>query len=143
MFSRFDPFREFERSAGRAWAPYGRPSVPMDAVRRDDEVVMAFDLPGNDHDQIDVTVEKNVLTLTANRPDFFADDDQVLARERRSGEIKRQIVLTDELDGDAARAEYADGVLVVRVPLAAQAKPHRVAVVAAEPSAESAEASSN
>ncbi|KAA0234729.1 MAG: 18 kDa heat shock protein [Acidimicrobiales bacterium] len=143
MFSRFDPFRELERSAGRAWAPYGRPAVPLDAVRRGDEVIMAFDLPGNDHDQIDVTVEKNVLTLTANRPSFFADDDEVLARERRRGEVKRQIVLSDELDGDAARAEYADGVLVVRVPLAERAKPHRVAIVVGEPSAEDAGASSN
>ena len=128
MLLRFDPFREFDRSADS----FSRtsPSMPMDAVRRDDEVVVWLDLPGVDGDSIDLEVERNVVTVTAERGYEAVDGEQVLARERTHGAFSRQLVLGESLDADAVEASYADGVLELQVPVAEKAKPRKVLVSA-------------
>lgn len=126
MLLRFDPFRELDRlteQVSRAPQP-----LPMDAVRRGDDVVVAFDLPGVDPSSIDLTVERNVLTVKAERRPFRAEGDQVIAAERRSGAVARQLLLGDTLDGDSVRADYTDGVLTLTIAAAEAAKPRKVEV---------------
>ncbi|MEL7209342.1 MAG: Hsp20/alpha crystallin family protein [Actinomycetota bacterium] len=126
MLLRFDPFREFDRMTDS----FSRtsPSMPMDAVRRDDKVVVWLDLPGVDADSIDLEVERNVVTVKAERRYQAAEGEQVLARERTHGSFSRQLLLGDSLDADAVEANYADGVLELSVPVAEKAKPRKVSV---------------
>jgi HSP20 family protein len=124
MLIRFDPFRDLERAATRGSAPV----VPMDAVKRDDQVVVRFDLPGVDPDAIDVEVERNVLTVTAERRWAPAEGEQVLASERRHGAFSRQLLLSDTLDAANVAASYDHGVLTVTIPTAETAKPRKVSV---------------
>lgn len=136
MLLRYDPFREMDRfteqlfGAGprRAW-------MPIDAVRRGDQVEVHFDLPGVSPDDIDVSVEDNVLTVRADRTWYPAEGDEVLARERVHGTSTRQLLLGDSLDPDRLEASYEHGVLTVRVPVAERAKPRKVAVRASDPQA--------
>lgn len=130
MLMRTDPFREVERllDNGRR-APR---SFPMDAYRSGDEFVMAFDLPGLTADEIDLTVERNVLTVKAQRRLDFQGADEVAVTERPQGAFARQVFLGDTLDTEQLQADYADGVLTLRVPVAESAKPRRIEVTAKE-----------
>ena len=129
MLMRYDPFREMDRFTDQLFgSPTRAPWVPMDAVRRGDHVELFFDLPGVRYDSIDLTVERNVLTVRAERHWAPAEGDDVLARERTQGSFSRQVLLGDALDGDRVEAEYHDGVLHVSVPVAEQAKPRKVEI---------------
>lgn len=128
MLLRFDPFREFDRMSESFSRP--APSMPMDAVRRGDTVVAWLDLPGVDADSIDLEVERNVVTVKAERRYQSVENDQALARERTHGTFSRQLLLGDSLDADAIDATYADGVLELTVPVSEKAKPRKVAVAA-------------
>ena len=128
MLLRFDPFRELDRLteqlAGQATAPH----IPMDALKRGDTVEIRFDLPGFDPGSIDLEVDRNVLTLTAERRWEPGPDEEVIANERRNGRFTRQLLLGDQLDGGAVQAEFRDGVLHVAIPVAESAKPRKVAI---------------
>jgi HSP20 family protein len=127
MLLRFDPFRELDRVAETAWGRAATP-MPMDAVRRGDTVVVSFDLPGVDPGSIDLTVERNVLSVKATRTPDRSEGDEVLASERRFGSITRQLMLGDTLDGSGIAADYDAGVLTVRIPVAQAAKPRKVEI---------------
>jgi HSP20 family protein len=127
MLMRFDPFRELDRHGQEPGAD--RPTVmPMDAYRHGDEFVVHFDLPGVDPDSIDLTVEKNVLTIRAERQWQPRDEDEVLISERPKGSFSRQLFLGEGLDTDRISARYDQGVLTIMVPVAEKAKPRKVAV---------------
>jgi HSP20 family protein len=128
MLLRFDPFRDFDRLADQLTAPRPAPAMPMDAFRKGDRVIVRFDLPGVDPESIDIEVERNVLSVRAQRSWERAEDEQVLAAERRHGAFSRQLILGDNLDGQQVDASYEDGVLTLRVPVAEQAKPRKVAI---------------
>jgi HSP20 family protein len=100
----------------------------MDAYRHGDHLAVHLDLPGVDPDTIDVTIEKNVLTVTAERRRAREEDQQVLVAERPQGRFTRQIFLSDGLDPDRVDARYEHGVLTVHVPVAETAKPRKIAV---------------
>jgi HSP20 family protein len=130
VLMRFDPFREAERANEQAWAALrGRSSVmPLDAYRRGDEFVLEVDLPGVDPGSIDLTVEKNVLTVTAERNEQRAENDEVVISERPYGRFSRQLFLGEGLDLDKVHAAYEQGVLTVTLPVADQAKPRKVEI---------------
>ena len=128
MLMRFDPFRELDQAAQQMLRQTTRPGAPMDAYRHGDEFVVQLDLPGVDPSSIDVTVEKNVLTVTATRQRAFGEGDEVLVAERPTGEIRRQLFLGEQLDTDAISAGYDAGVLTLTVPVAEQAKPRKVEI---------------
>ena len=127
MLLRFDPFRELDRVTESA---LGRPSasMPMDAVRRGETVVVSFDLPGVDPTTIDVTVERNLLEVRASRERERAEGDEVFVSERRFGSISRQLLLGDALDGQGVVADYDRGVLTLSIPVAATAKPRKIEI---------------
>ena len=128
LLERFDPFlAEFDRLATRALGTDAA-GMPMDVVRQGDELVVRFDLPGVSGDKISLTVENRTLTVTAERHAAYGDKEQVLVQERFDGTLTRRLRIPDWVDGERVAAEYADGVLCVRLPLAEQAKPRRIEV---------------
>src|SRR5688500_8030815 len=135
MLMRTDPFRELDRLTqhffgGTQAGTWSRPtSMPLDAYRNDDEFVIAFDLAGVSPDAIDIDVERNVLTVKAERrPLDLPDGAQAHLTERPYGVFSRQLFLGDALDTDRIQAAYENGILVVRIPVAEQAKPRKVQV---------------
>ncbi len=130
MLMRYDPFRDFDRLAERLLDESARTtrSFPMDAFRRGDEFTVRFDLPGVDPESIDLTVEQNVLTVTAERQDDFREGDQVVAAERPHGTYTRQVFLGNTLDSEGISADYENGVLTLTLPVAEQAKPRKVEI---------------
>src|SRR4051812_13113273 len=131
MLMRYDPFRELDRFNDQVFGNASRaPYIPLDAVRHGDEVTVRFDLPGVSPESIDVSVEKNVLTVKAERSWWPAEGDEILARERPNGAFTRQVMLGDALDTDRLHASYDQGVLTVTVPVSEKAKARKVAVQA-------------
>jgi HSP20 family protein len=103
-------------------------SVPMDAYRRGDQFLIHLDLPGVDPDAIDLTVEQNVLTIRAERGYEPEEGDELLISERPQGTFTRQLLLGESLDTDSLEADYEQGVLTLRIPVAQAAKPRRVQI---------------
>ncbi len=128
MLLRYDPFRDVDRFFEQARAPRPTPSMAMDAVRTEHQLIARFDLPGVDPESIDIEVERNSLTIKAERRWDRTEGEQVLAAERRHGSFARQLILGDNLDTGAIEAGYTDGVLTITIPVAQTAKPRKVAV---------------
>mgnify|MGYP001627507845 CR=1 FL=1 len=131
MLMRFDPFRELDRLTEAAWSG-GRTAMAMDAYRSGDRFYVELDLPGIDPDSIDLTVEKDVLTISAERRSHRPEDAQVLVAERPHGSVTRQLFLGKGLDVDHIDARYEQGVLVVTIPVAEAAKPRKVTITRGE-----------
>jgi HSP20 family protein len=128
MLMRTDPFRELDRLTQQVLGTPSRPAaMPIDAYRNGDEFIVQFDLPGVDAGSIDLTVEKNVLTVHAQRA-REGGDVELLVAERPHGTFSRQLFLGETLDTDRIDAQYRDGVLTLRVPVAEKAKPRRVQI---------------
>ena len=133
MLTSIDPFvQEFDRLAQRVfgWGVNGdtRSAMPMDAIRRKDEVVLRFDLPGIDPETIEVTVDRGVLTVSAKRSEEYSEGENPFIRERVMGTFTRRVYLAEALDAEKIAAAYSDGVLAVRVPLREQAKPRKIEI---------------
>ncbi len=127
MLMRFDPFRQFDRLTSELWNT-SRSVMPMDAYRDGDSFVVHFDLPGVDTDSIDLTVERNVLTVKAERRWAPSEGQEVVTSERPQGSFSRQLFLAETLDADHIEASYDAGVLTLRLPVAEKAKPRRVEI---------------
>ncbi|GAA1190211.1 Hsp20/alpha crystallin family protein [Prauserella alba] len=136
MLMRTDPFRELDRISQQFFGQNGtsaRPAaMPMDAFRSGEDYVVKFDLPGVSADSIDLDVERNVLTVKAERGEDYGDGDEVQVAERPRGTFSRQLFLGDTLDADKVQASYDAGVLTLRIPVAEQAKPRKIAVTGGE-----------
>jgi HSP20 family protein len=131
MLMRTDPFRELDRLSQQMLGNLGtsaRPAaMPMDAWRAGEEFVVEFDLPGVDPGSIDLDVERNVLTVRAERP-ALSGDDELIAAERPRGVFSRQLILGDNLDTERVQASYEAGVLTLRIPVAEKAKPRKIEI---------------
>ncbi|MFD4868065.1 Hsp20/alpha crystallin family protein [Streptomyces sp. NPDC058412] len=133
MLMRTDPFREMDRIVQQLSGTSGtwsKPSVmPMDAYRQGDVYVIAFDLPGVSTEAIDIDVERNMLTVRAERrPTGKSDGVQMELCERPLGVFSRQVVLADTLDTEHIEADYDSGVLTLRIPIAERAKPRKISI---------------
>lgn len=128
MLMRTDPFRDFDRLAQQVLGTTARPAVmPMDAWREGDRFIVEFDLPGVDEESLDLDVERNVLTVHAQRPDLDPDQEMVSA-ERPRGVFSRQLFLGENLDTQQIEASYQGGVLRLIIPVAEKAKPRRIEI---------------
>lgn len=128
MLLRTDPFRDLDRLTQQLFGTPARPVVmPMDAWREGDEFFVELDLPGIDPDSLDVDIERNVVTVRAQRPELDTQRSMIAA-ERTRGVFSRQLFLGEELDIDAIRADYRDGVLRLVIPVSEQAKPRRIEI---------------
>ena len=132
MLMRTDPFRELDRLTQQLFGTNGttsRPAVmPMDAYRAGEQFVVQFDLPGVDPSSIDLDVERNVLTVKAERTPTYGDDVELQVAERPRGVFPRQLFLGDTLDADRIEAHYDAGVLTLRLPIAEKAKPRKIEI---------------
>jgi HSP20 family protein len=132
MLMRTDPFRELDRLTQQLFGATGtvtRPAaMPMDAYRAGNEYVVQFDLPGVNPESIELDLERNVLTVKAERGVEFGEDVEVSVAERPRGVFSRQLFLGETLDSEQIDAQYDAGVLTLRIPIAEQAKPRKIAI---------------
>jgi HSP20 family protein len=132
MLMRTDPFRDLDRWTQQVLGTAARPAVmPMDAWREGDEFIVEFDLPGVTEDSLNLDVERNVLTVHAERPGLNQDREMVSA-ERPRGVFSRQLFLGDNLDADRIQASYHNGVLRLSIPVAEKAKPRRIKIASSD-----------
>ena len=142
VLRRWEPFRELrtmEDTINRLWRNYGREaadpavegwSVPLDVVREGDEIMVHASLPGVDPENIDVSVEDSVLTITATtNADVEREDGEYLMRERRTGSFHRALRLPDTVDTERIQPGYKNGVLTISIPKAESKKAKRLKVV--------------
>ncbi|MFI6224352.1 Hsp20/alpha crystallin family protein [Nocardia salmonicida] len=126
MLMRTDPIRDLDRLTQQMFGTPARPAaMPMDAWRDGDEFFVELDLPGIDAKSLDLDVERNVVTVRASRPDLDSSRSMIAA-ERTRGVFSRQLFLGENLDTDAIRADYRDGVLRLVIPVAEKAKPRKI-----------------
>ena len=128
MLIRSEPFREFDRLTEAMMSERRSRQIPVDAYRRGDEFKVLFDLPGVDSRFIELTVEKDLLTVKATRGWVRAEGDQVQIAERAQGEFSRQLFLGEGLDRDHLNASYENGVLTLTIPVAEEAKPRKIEI---------------
>ena len=132
MLMRTDPFRELDRLTQQLFNANGTPTrpavMPMDAYRHGEQFVVHFDLPGADPASIDLDVERNVLSVKAERTPTYGDDVELQVAERPRGVFSRQLFLGDTLDTDRIEAHYDAGVLTLRIPIAEKAKPRKIEI---------------
>jgi HSP20 family protein len=136
-----DPFRDldaaFDRMTSRSRAATGPAPMAMDAYRRDSDVWVHLDLPGVSADSIDINLERNVLTVTAQRDWAYEENDQIYFAERRQGAFSRQVHIGEGLDAERIEANYRDGVLTLRIPVAERAQPRKIAITTSDDAIES------
>ena len=129
MLVRTDPFRDFDRFAQQMLGTTARPAtMPMDAWRDGEQIVVQFDLPGIDLYSVDLDGPRNVLTVQAERRRSTGEDTEAIAAERPQGVLRRQVMLRDTPDTDRVQASYTAGVLTLRIPLAERATPGTIAI---------------
>ena len=130
-FTTFDPFaRDFQRQVDRltrhAFGQAG--GMPLDVVRHENDVTLRLDVPGIDPEQIEVTVDRGILTISGKREEERTENDKFFVRERTMGTFTRRMRLPESLNAEAVEASHANGVLEVRIPVLEQAKPRKVEV---------------
>jgi HSP20 family protein len=132
MLMRTDPFRELDRFTQQLFGQTGtwsRPAVmPMDAYRDGEQFVVHFDLPGVDPSSVDLNVERNVLTVKAERIPSYGEQVELQVAERPRGVFSRQLFLGDTLDADRIEATYDAGVLTLHIPITEKAKPRKIEI---------------
>ena len=132
MLMRTDPFRDLDRLTQQVFGTAARPALmAMDAWQENDRFIVEFDLPGIDANSIDLDVERNALTVRADRP-AREGIEELVAAERPRGVFSRQLILGDNLDTDNITANYHNGVLRLEVPVAEKAKPRKITVNSAD-----------
>jgi HSP20 family protein len=132
MLMRTDPFRDLDRLTQQVFGTVARPALmSMDAWQEQEHFIVEFDLPGIDVDSIDLDVERNVLTVRADRP-AREGIAELVAAERPRGVFSRQLILGDNLDTDHIAASYENGVLRLEVPVAEKAKPRKITIKSAD-----------
>jgi HSP20 family protein len=128
MLMRTDPFRDLDRLTQQVFGTVARPAaMPMDAYRKGDAFYIKLDLPGISLDDIDLTVEQNVLTVRADRPGLDGNEELLVA-ERPAGTFTRQVFLGDTLDAEGIQADYTAGVLTLTIPVHEAAKPRKLSI---------------
>lgn len=129
MLVRTDPFRELDRVASQVFGTVARPAaMPMDAWRDSDTFVIEFDLPAIDPEKVELDVERNVLTVRAERLSPTGPNVELIASERPRGMFSRQVILGDTLDTENIHATYHSGVLRLNIPVAERAKPRKISI---------------
>lgn len=135
---RWDPWGELASLQRDVQELFGRTSSerragglipPMDAYRTDDGLVVRFELPGLTEDQVEVNFQKGVLTVSGERPaDADVQEGAWLRRERPVGSFSRSITLSDSVDASGITASFANGLLELRIPAAADQGTHRIPI---------------
>jgi HSP20 family protein len=131
MLMRFEPFQEYAQVTNNLLAQSRVRQIPVDAYRRGNEFKAHFDLPGVNPELIELTVEKDLVTVRATRAWARVEGDQIQIAERNQGEVSRQLLLGEGLDRDHITAAFDDGVLTLTIPVTEKAKPRQVEITSA------------
>ncbi len=125
--------RMFRQFFGDADAPLaGAFSPALDVKESDDGFTLHVELPGVKAEDVEVSLEDNVLTVSGERSFYDETDAEGYRRvERRFGKFHRAVRLPDRVSPDKVEATYADGILTITVPKAEEAKPRRITVAKA------------
>lgn len=124
-----DPLHQMDRFTSQLLSGTRTPmAMPMDVWRSADGYHVCLDLPGVDPSTVDITSEKNVITISADRQAEFGEADQVLLAERPQGSFTRQLQLGDGADAQNVQASYTNGVLCLTIPTAPESQPRRIEV---------------
>ena len=124
-----DPFRQMDRLTNQLLSGTRTPmGMPMDVWQTDDGFHVCLDLPGVDPESVDITTERSILTITAERRAEYEQGQNVLIAERPQGTFTRQLQLGDTVDVENIQASYGDGVLHLTLPITQAAQPRRVQV---------------
>ena len=124
---RFDPLREFDRLARETRERTTPAVMAFDAVRDEDSVTLYFDVPGVSADDLEVSVERNELTVSALRV-WKDEDKETLVTERPQGSFTRRVMVSDALDTDRLEANLSNGVLELTIPVSEKSKPRKIDV---------------
>jgi HSP20 family protein len=130
-FTSFDPFgRDFQRQFDRLarYASRQAAVLPLDVVRHETDVTLKLDVPGIDPEQLEVSVDRGILTISGKREEERTENDKFFVRERTMGTFTRRLRLPETLDAEAVEASYANGVLEVKVPVLEQAQPRKIEI---------------
>lgn len=128
-FALFDELdKGFNHLMNEVLKPEAEAEIPTTVLEADAHYLVHFDLPGLTEDQIDVSLEKGILKVVAQRGQAEADGVTVVANERRFGELRRQVKLTGEVDADSVDAELKNGVLTVRVAKPTSVLPKKIQI---------------
>jgi HSP20 family protein len=130
MLMRFDPFHEWETFSEQFRGGQRAALMAVDAYRAGELLHVDLDLPGVKPESIEVTVEKNVLTVKAERT-AKTDGLETIVCERPVGTFTRNFFLRESLDTKNISASYENGVLLLTIPVADQAKTRHIQVNAA------------
>jgi HSP20 family protein len=141
---RFDPFRDFDRITEQLFGGQRGPrAMPMEAYRRGDQFFVHLDLPGVNADDVQLTVERNVLSVRAERRSMWQEGDDVMVDETPQGTFARQLFLGENLDADRMEASYDRGILTLTIPVAEKAKPRQIKIGTTQRQPETIETSSS
>ena len=139
----FDPFRDLDRLTEQALThSHGPRALPMEALRREDGFLIAMDVPGVDPADVEVSVERNVVTVRAHREPLHEHGDELLVDERTTGDFSRQLLLGENLDATQLSADFNGGVLLLRIPVAEASKPRKVEIASRRGKADTVKAGS-
>lgn len=128
MIVAIEPMAQTNRSAENNSGTGGKRTMPMDAYRDEDQLIVRFDLPGIDRDSLELNVQNNILTVKAKRPRPQIEDSKWLVSERLHGTFSCQLHLSDGLNLDKVQASYDEGVLTINIPAAEQGKARRIEI---------------
>jgi HSP20 family protein len=123
-------FNDLVRGAGMVQGGQGSQAfLPIDVLRRDNDVVIEASVPGFKPEQVEVTVDHDTLTISARRDSVEKDGDtRYIRQERALTSLYRQVSLGQELDGDRAQASFDHGVLTITIPTVARPEPKKIPV---------------
>ncbi|MCX7846900.1 MAG: Hsp20/alpha crystallin family protein [bacterium] len=133
----FDDIHRLQREINRLFAgtvdSLRTPRFPAVNLRQNNEaVILEAEVPGVDPAQINVTVQRDTVTISGSRPaPQTAEDDVIHRQERFSGEFTRTFELPCRVDENAVKATYKNGVLTVTMPRAPEDKPKQIKVITA------------
>ncbi len=127
-------FGRFQEEMNRLFEPTRRPVTgpTLNVWSNDEEAIVQADLPGFAPEDVEISIERNALTLRGNRKaGELKEGETYLRRERWNGKFSRTLELPFKVNGDDVKAEFKNGVLSVSLPRAAEDKPRKIAVKAA------------
>jgi HSP20 family protein len=147
QITRWDPFSEFhglrramdrlfdDFTPARAWRGSETPELtfPVDVSETDTEIVVKAPLPGVKPEDVEITVSEGVLTVRGeSRTEETTEKDNYHRREIRYGAFSRSLPLPAHVDQEQAEAEFADGMLIVRLPKSEEARPKAIRIKGAK-----------
>ena len=126
--------REMDRLAGSMWPDAengGLVAMPAEVVETDDEIRFEVEMPGFRNEDLDITLENNVLTIAGEKQESRSQSDEKNTwhlNERRYGHLSRSFVLPRDVDQEGISAGFENGILTVTVPKSERARRRRIEV---------------